>query len=104
APFHVHCPPRTDVNFMVQGAGLCQMKEQRQAAYVVGHVGKAPVSVLVLDRAGLATFPGDGSYHCRAGTCHVASGVVKDSVVVIVGDTTADVLERLLRAYGTYPD
>jgi hypothetical protein len=104
APFHVHCPPRTDVDFRVQGAGLCQMKDQRQAAYVVGRVGKAPVSILVLDRAGLASFPGDGFHHCSTGACQVASGIVKDSVVLVVGDATADVLERLLRAYGTYPD
>jgi hypothetical protein len=101
-PFRVHCPPRTDVNFTVQGAGVCFMKDLRQAAYIVGHVGKAPVTILVLDRASLEGFPQGGFHHCREGTYQVASGVIADNVVVVIGTTTPDVLERLLNAYGSY--
>jgi hypothetical protein len=101
-PFRVHCPPRTDVNFTVQGAGVCFMKDQRQAAYIVGHVGKAPVTILVLDRASLEGFPQGGFHHSREGTYQVASGVIANNVVVVIGTTTPDVLERLLNAYGSY--
>jgi hypothetical protein len=100
--FRVHCPPRTDVNFTVQGAGVCFMKDQRQAAYIVGHVGKAPVTILVLDRASLEEFPQGGFYHSREGTYQVASGVIANNVVIVIGTTTPDVLERLLNAYGSY--
>lgn len=70
-PFRVHCPPRTDVNFTVQGAGVCFMKDRRQAAYIVGHVGKGPASILVLDRASVEGFPQDGFYHCQEGNYQV---------------------------------
>jgi len=103
-PFRVHCPPRTDVNFLVQGAGVCSMKDRHQAAYIVGRVGKAPVSILVLDRASLEAFPQSGFHHCREGAYQVASGVIANNIVVVVGTTTPDVLDRLLNAYGTYPD
>ncbi len=101
-PFRVHCPPRTDVRFTVQGAGVCFMKNQRQAAYIVGHVGKAPVSILVLDRASLEGFPQRGFQHYQEGAYQVASGVIADNVVVVIGTTSPDVLERLLHAYGSY--
>ena len=101
-PFRVHCPPRTDVNFTVQGAGVCFMKDQKQAAYIVGHVEKAPVSILVLDRASLTDFPQGGLHHCREGGFQVVSAVIADNVVVVIGTTTPDVLKRLLNAYGTY--
>jgi hypothetical protein len=103
-PFRVHCPPRTDVDFTVQGAGVCLMKDQRQAAYIVGHVGQAPISILVLDRAGMAGFPQQGFHHHRQGNYQVASGVIADNVVVVVGTTSSDVLDRLLNAYGSYPE
>ncbi len=101
-PFRVHCPPRTDVDFAVRGAGVCFMKDRRQAAYIVGHVGQAPVSILVLDRAGLEALPQGGLRHRREGVYQVASGVIADNVVVVIGAASADVLERLLNAYGSY--
>jgi hypothetical protein len=103
-PFRVHCPPRTDVNFAVQGAGVCFMKDKRQAAYIVGHVGKAPVSILVLDRTSVEGFPQDSFRPSKEGTYQVASRVIADNVVVVIGMTSPDVLERLLDAYGSYPD
>jgi hypothetical protein len=101
-PFRVHCPPRTDVNFAVQGAGTCFLNERCQAAYIVGHVGEAPVSILVLDRASLEAIPQSGFHHCREGIYQVASGIIADNVVVVIGTTSPDVLEKLLHAYGSY--
>jgi hypothetical protein len=43
-PFRVHCPPRTDVDFAVQGAGVCSLEAHQQAAYIVGRVERSPVS------------------------------------------------------------
>jgi len=101
-PFRVHCPPRTDVNFAVQGAGVCYMKGQKQAAYIVGHVEKAPVSILVLDRASVTDIQQGGFHRCREGGFEVVSAVIADNVVVVIGTATSDVLERLLNAYGSY--
>jgi anti-sigma factor RsiW len=97
APFQVHCPPRTDVNFQVQGAGVCVL-DQRQAAYIMGQVDRAPVSILVLEKAAWR----GGPPHCQEGDYQVVSGVVADNLVVIIGTTSAEKLERLLHAYGSY--
>jgi hypothetical protein len=110
-PFKVHCPPEADVDFAVQGAGVCRFKDDRQAAYIVGRVGGAAVSILVLDHSALQTFPLEGSYlkggnrhKCSQGVYQMVSGVVADNVVVVVGAASLEDLERLLNAYGTYPD
>ena len=99
--FRVHCPPRSDVQFAVQGAGICFMNDQRQAAYIVGSVGKSPVTILVLDKGNLSGFP-QGFHHRREGAYQVASAVIADNVVIVIGTTSPDVLERLLNAYGSY--
>jgi anti-sigma factor RsiW len=108
-PFRVHCPPRTDVDFTVQGAGVCSVEGRRQAAYIVGRVEHAPVLILVLDRASLAAFPQDRSrlqggrrQRGRTGDYRTVSGLVADNVVVVVGTATEEALEKLLNAYGTY--
>jgi len=100
-PFRVHCPPRTDVQFSVQGAGVCFMKDQRLAAYIVGSVGNSPVSILVLDKSNLDGFP-EGFHHRNEGSYQVASAVIAENVVIVVGTTSLEVLERLLHAYGSY--
>jgi hypothetical protein len=97
APLRVHCPPRTDVNFQVQGAGVCVLG-QRQAAYIVGHVDQAPVSILVLDKAAWR----GGPHRSQEGDYQVVSGVIADNLVVIIGTTPPDKLETLLHAYGSY--
>jgi len=103
-PFRVHCPPRTDVDFAVAGAGVCFMKDHRQAAYIVGSVGKNAVSILVLDRANLQGYPTNGFNERHDGGYQVASRVIADNVVIVVGSATPDILNRLLNAYDTYPD
>jgi anti-sigma factor RsiW len=108
-PFRVHCPPRTDVNFAVRGAGVCDVKDRHQAAYIVGQVDGAQISILVLDRSSLNAFPKEsahltsGSHHrCREGNYQMVSGVIADNVVLVIGAASPDALERLLNAYGTY--
>jgi anti-sigma factor RsiW len=110
-PFRVHCPPRTDVDFAVQGAGVCSAEGRPQAAYIVGRVERSPVSILVLDRISLAVFPHDRSrlqggrrHRVQEGDYRLVSGVVADNVVVVVGAVSEEALERLLNAYGTYHD
>jgi anti-sigma factor RsiW len=110
-PFKVHCPPEADVDFAVQGAGVCPLKDRRLAAYIVGRVGGSPVSILVLDHSALGAFPLEGSYlkggnrhKCSEGGYQMVSGVVADNVVVVVGAAPLEDLERLLNAYGSYPE
>jgi anti-sigma factor RsiW len=108
-PFKVHCPPRKNVNFDLQGAGVCRFRD-RPAAYIVGQVGPTPISVFVLDRASLSAFPherdhldkGGGRHRCREGAYQMISGVTPDNIVVVVGKAPVQVLERLLDAYGSY--
>jgi hypothetical protein len=100
-PFRVHCPPRTDVRFSVQGAGVCFMKDQRQAAYIVGSVGESPVSILVMDGSTLDGFPQEFQQR-REGAYRVASAAIAENVVFVIGKASPKVLERLLHAYGSY--
>jgi anti-sigma factor RsiW len=108
-PFRVHCPPRKDVDFAVSGAGVRTAKDQT-AAYIVGRVEKAPVSILVLARESLDAFPtdrehlaqGTGRHRCRERGYHMISGIVHDNVVVVIGAAPTDVLEKVLDAYGSY--
>jgi anti-sigma factor RsiW len=108
-PFRVHCPPRTDVQFAVKGAGVCLIKDQQQAAYIVGQVDGDRVSIWVLDRASLAAFPHERAYlqggqrhRCREGDYQMVSGVIADNVVLVIGRAPPEALEKLLNAYGSY--
>jgi anti-sigma factor RsiW len=107
--FPVHCPPRKDANFDLKGAGVCQVKD-KQAAYIVGEVNRAQVSILVLDKASLDAFPRErerivaagGRHRCREGNLQMISGVTRDNLLIVIGSATADELERLFSAYGSY--
>jgi len=118
-PFRVHCPPRTNVKFAVKGAGVCRLTPSSPpfdrgehggvAAYIVGQVDEAEVSIFVLDQASLDAFPHEnahlreGKHHrCREGDYQMVSAVIAGNVVVVIGRTPADALEKLLNAYGTY--
>ena len=103
-PFRVHCPPRSDVQFSVQGAGVCLMPDRRQAAYIVGKVGDSHVSILVLDGSKSDGYPRNELLHREAGACRTASAVIKENIVIVTGDSPPEVLDRLLQAYGTYPE
>jgi hypothetical protein len=110
APFPVHCPPRGDVDFAVRGAGFCTMCD-RPGAFIVGEVEESPVTIVVLDRGSLTAFPRDegrlrdGHHHrCREGNFDMVSGLVADNIVIVTGTAPPEALEKLLDAYGTYPD
>jgi hypothetical protein len=108
APFKVHCPPRSDVNFAVQGAGMRSLQERHKAGFIVGRVGDTPVSILVLDRQSLSAFPHDqtrlavGRRRCREGGYQMVAAVLADNVVVVIGNTRPETLDKLLDAYGSY--
>lgn len=108
--FPVRCPPRKDAGFTVQGAGVCQMAEQ-PAAYLCGRVDNARVSIFVLPRDSLAAFPQqqkalfkEKTHHCQEGQYAMVLGVIDKNAVLVVGQTDSEHLEKVLRAYGTYPD
>lgn len=103
--FPVRCPPPGGGTFAVEGAGVCRWAPSPMA-YFVGRVEQTSVSVFVLDRACLDTFPqdrarltrGGGRYRCRQGGYQMVSGVTADTVVVIVGTAPAETLDKLLDA------
>ena len=107
--FPVRCPPRKDAGFAVQGAGVCRLADQ-PAAYLAGHVDMTPVSIFVMPRDSLAAFsenagavPGRVTRR-RTGSMETVLGVIDRNAVLVVGETDSARLERVLRAYGTYPD
>jgi len=106
--FPVRCPPRNDSGFVVSGAGTTRLDEE-SAAYVFGHVDGRPVSVVILSRDSLARFPhqlqavrNEGTHRCREGGHEMLMREIDRNVVVVIGDTDAIRLERVLNAYGTY--
>jgi hypothetical protein len=107
--FHVHCPPRKDAKFTLKGAGV-RRAQGKQAAYIVGEVDRAPVSIFVLDRASLTAFPherahlkeGGGRHHWREGDYEMVSGLIADNLVVVIGKASPQALETVLNAYGSY--
>src|SRR5215831_20053443 len=108
--FPVRCPPRKDAGFAVKGAGVCRLADQ-PAAYLSGYVDEAPVSIFVLPKGSLDTFPHQrdavrqGKTHrCREGPYQMVMAVIDRNAVLVIGQTDADRLDRVLRAYGTYPD
>jgi hypothetical protein len=107
--FPVRCPPRKDAGFEVRGAGVCRLADQ-PAAYLAGHVDMTPVSIFVMPRGSLAAFSkysGDAAgevAHRRIGSLESVLGVVDQNAVLVVGQTDPARLERVLKAYGTYPD
>lgn len=108
--FPVRCPPRKDAGFAVEGAGVFRIADQ-PAAYLSGRVEAAPVSVFVLPRDSLETFPQQreavrlaNTHHCKEGAYQIVIAVIDRNAVLVIGRTDADRLVRVLRAYGTYPD
>ncbi len=107
-PFPVHWPPRKEVGFVVEGAGVCRWAPEPMV-YFVGRVERTSVSIFVLDRATLDTFPHDrdrlagGGGRCRRreGGYQTVSGLTDDNVVVVVGTAPPDVLEKVLNAYAS---
>lgn len=108
--FPVRCPPRKDAGFAVQGAGVFRIADQ-PAAYLAGQVDQAPVSIFVLPKDSLATFPrqrdavlGGKTHRGKNGPYQVVMAVIDRNAVLVVGQTDTARLDRVLLAYGTYPD
>ncbi|MCI0462281.1 MAG: hypothetical protein L0Z62_35460 [Gemmataceae bacterium] len=108
--FPVRCPPRKDAGFAVQGAGVCKRAEQ-PIAYLVGQVEETPVSIFVLSRDSLAAFPHqrealrkERTHRCREGSYEMVLGVIDRNAVLVIGQTEPERLEKVLYAYGTYPE
>jgi hypothetical protein len=108
--FPVRCPPRKDAGFAVAGAGVFRMADQ-PAAYLAGRVDAEAVSIFILPRDGLARFPRQQAelnaartVADRDGPYQIAMGVIDQNAVLVVGKAKSKQLERVLSAYGTYPD
>lgn len=87
-----HWPPEQPGGFQVRGAGVRQVGGL-EAPYIVGLLGDAPVSILVLDKANVLQ---DDATAYRHGDYHVAAGVVADNVAVVTGTSSPAALQRLL--------
>ena len=109
-PFPVRCPPRKDAGFSVNGAGVSEI-EGRPVAYLNGTVGDVPVSILVLPRDSLTAFPTQRDALRQRGVMHSPAGpyamVLREfdrNAIVVVGRADPPTLERVVNAYGSYPD
>ncbi len=108
--FPVRCPPRKDAGFAVQGAGVFRLADQ-SAAYLAGYVDAAPVSIFVLQRDSMTAFPRQQealatqkTHRCQEGQYAMVMGIIDKNAVLVIGQTDTARLERVLSAYGSYPD
>jgi hypothetical protein len=108
--FPVRCPPRKDAGFDVRGAGVGELAGQ-PTAYLSGYVDVEAVSIFILPRESLEAFPrqaralrGAQTHRCREGSCQMVLRCIDRNAVVVVGRAPSARLERVLAAYGTYPD
>lgn len=108
--FPVRCPPRKDTGFVVDGAGVFRIADQ-PAAYLSGHVEESPVSIFVLPSDSLSRFPVErealqkvSTHRRQEGPYHLVMAVIDRNAVLVIGQTDSARLDRVLRAYGTYPD
>jgi hypothetical protein len=108
--FPVRCPPRKDAGFEVRGGGVCQIAGD-SAAYVVGQVENKEVSIFILPAEHLAQFVHERDvlgrkaiHHCREGKFEMVLARIDRNIVVVIGQGSPAQLERVVRAYGTYPE
>lgn len=108
--FPVRCPPREDAGFIVRGGGVCSIGG-KTAAYVHGNVVGDAVSVFILPDERLVDFAHEREalqrelvHHCREAEFDMVVSKVDRNVVVVIGRIQPGQLERVVRAYGTYPE
>ncbi len=108
--FPVRCPPREDAGFAVRGGGVCTLGGD-SAAYVVGDVDGQDVSVFILPEERLSRFAHERNildreavHHCREGVYEMVLARIDRNIVVVIGQGSPEQLERVVRAYGTYPE
>ncbi len=106
--FPVRCPPRSDSGFQVEGAGISKLAD-RDAAWLTGSVDGRDVSIFILARDSLEQFPDQqaalrdkAALQSRHGRLESVVSAINGNVVLVVGETDADRLTRVLNAYGTY--
>lgn len=109
-PFAVRCPPRVDAGFEVRGGGICSIAGD-VAAYVVGRVEAQDVSIFILPVERLEQFTHERDllgreniHHCHKGEFEIVMAKIDRNVVIVIGKGTPLQLERVVRAYGTYPE
>jgi hypothetical protein len=108
--FPVRCPPRQNAGFAVRGGGVLTIRDT-PAAYVHGLVETERVSVFIFPRDQLAQFgleqdlfKNSNVIHQRVGSVEVVLSAIDQNLVVVVGRQSLERLERVVRAYGTYPE
>ncbi|MBA3484189.1 MAG: hypothetical protein H0T51_20480 [Pirellulales bacterium] len=108
--FPVRCPPRKDAGFVVRGGGVCRIAGAA-TAYVVGEVDGGDVSIFILPEERLSQFTHERDalrretvHHCREGAYEMVLARIDRNVLVVIGHGEPDRLERVVRAYGTYPE
>lgn len=107
--FPVRCPPREDAGFQARAGGTATLASD-PVAYVIGSVDGEEVSLFILSRDSLAHFPGQLTslrhadiHHQRYGNLDIMMTRFDRNVVLVVGRARPGQLQRLLRAYGSYP-
>jgi anti-sigma factor RsiW len=107
--FPVRCPPRDDAGFQVRGGGTNRLAND-PVAYVIGHVDGEDVLLFILSRASLVHFPQEQAalerertHHRREGNLDILMTEFDQNLLVAVGPVHTARLERLLKAYGSYP-
>jgi anti-sigma factor RsiW len=108
--FPVRCPPRQDAGFAVRGGGICNIAGD-SAAYVIGEVENQSVSIFVLPAERLREFAHERDvlsreavHHCQEGGYDMVLAKIDRNIVVVIGKGSPEKLERVVRAYGTYPE
>ncbi|MEX2169680.1 MAG: zf-HC2 domain-containing protein [Pirellulales bacterium] len=108
--FPVRCPPRKNAGFVVRGGGICAIAGDT-AAYVRGRVDDGEVSIFILPEERLAQFVHERDallresvHHCREGDYNMVLAKVDRNIVVVIGHGRPEQLEKVVRAYGTYPE
>jgi len=109
-PFPVRCPPREDAGFSVRGGGVCKLGIEA-VAYVVGEVEDGTASIFILPEESLQRFSHERKvlsreqfHHCREGKFDMVLAKIDRNLVVVIGQASPQQLERVVRAYGTYPE
>jgi len=107
--FPVRCPPREDAGFQARGGGTYTLAGD-SVAYVVGNVDGEDVSLFILSRDSLEHFPAqmtrvrqEGTLRQRQGNLEIVMTEFDQNLVLVVGKVHPEKLQRLLRAYGSYP-
>jgi len=104
--FPVNRLPGKGVDFAVEGCGVCRWAP-KPMAYIAGRFEQSSVTIFVLARDSLDTFPHTRDWLTKEGGLHrrqeggyeTVSAITPDNVVVVVGTARPQALEQVLNAY-----